>query len=1108
MAATATKGVVEESQDQKEELPIPQPPTHLYGYLGNLPDLDPAFALRSIWRLADLYGPIFKLDLVKRQSVVLSNYELIKEVLSDDRFEKNVTGALQELRPLIKDALFSAYPHEPNWHKAHRTLMPVFGPLGVRKMFPEQLDIASQMILRWDRLGPDNIIDTADDFTRLAFDTIGICAFNYRFNNFYAEHMHKFATQMSESLLEAGKRAGRTGIENNLRIWSAQHLQENIDAMHKLCDDLVAERMANPRPEINDLLNTMLNVADPVTGEKLDVENIRNQMVTFLIAGHETTSGTLAYLFYNLLKNPETLQKAQQEVDQVVGDGPIEVKHMSQLKYVDAAIKETLRMNGPIPAVQRRAKQETLLGGKYKVTPDMGIMINLKGLHNDPTVWGDDAGIFRPERMYDGFPTDAWRPFGVGMRSCIGRAFAEQEMILNVALILQRFQVEMADPSYELAIKSTLTTKPDGFSIKVRRRTGKDAMVGLTGAKTTAASKSSSAAKIEGNSRTRSKMTVLYGSNAGTCKAFAEDLQTNAPEFGFEADIKPLDQATENLPTDQPVVIITASYEGKPPDNAKKFVAWLEANASDISLAKGVKYATFGQLISTHIASFARTNGILGVGNSEWAQTYHKVPKLIDNLLTAGGASPICKPAFADVKQDCTGEWEEFSEHFWQTMQETGQAGSHEQKSELRAQVTKHDMPALLGGQEMSYGIIKSCRSLGGQGVGPEKRELEVALPEGTTYSTGDYLVVQPLNNPDTVRRVLARFDLHSDDLISISGTRKAYLQPSAGRSSIEAAVFFFQRVELSGPATVRQLEGLQNYAASEADKARLQELAQDHPKQVLGKNYSLLEILEDISSLQPPLSVFIDSLKPLTPRQYSISSSPLHSANHKPSAKPEGGHDTYSATISYDVHSAPARSGGSRIFNGVCSSFMANLKPGNKIHCFVRRTNADFRLPKDPKTPIIMIAAGTGLAPMRGFVQERTALAEAQGAQALGPAVLYFGCRDFEKDYIYREELAQAETLGAVSMRPTFSKRAPEGEGPQYAYTHERIWAERKEVVGLFKDQGAKIFLCGSASKLAKSTADVLVRIMMEDTGKSKEEALEWLERIREGRYVTDVFD
>lgn len=145
------------------------------------------------------------------------------------------------------------------------------------------LDIGSQLILKWDRMGPDHEIEISDDFTRLAFDTIGLCAFSYRFNDFYRDDVHPFATQMAETLVESGKRASRTWVENHLRIWSAQHTQENINAMWGLCDQLVAERKAYPQPDNRDLLNTMLTATDPETGEKMSDENIRFNMVTFLV---------------------------------------------------------------------------------------------------------------------------------------------------------------------------------------------------------------------------------------------------------------------------------------------------------------------------------------------------------------------------------------------------------------------------------------------------------------------------------------------------------------------------------------------------------------------------------------------------------------------------------------------------------------------------------------------------------------------------------------------------------------------------------------------------------------------------------------------------------
>lgn len=133
---------------------------------------------------------------------------------------------------------------------------------------------------------------------RLAFDMIGLCAFGFRFNNFYLPEPHPFVGQMANVLLECGRRSNRLSVENKLRIFSAAKLHGDIAKMHALCDEIIAERIANPQPEARDLLNTMLNGVDPETGENMTRESIRFNMVTFLVAGHETTSGTLGFLFY------------------------------------------------------------------------------------------------------------------------------------------------------------------------------------------------------------------------------------------------------------------------------------------------------------------------------------------------------------------------------------------------------------------------------------------------------------------------------------------------------------------------------------------------------------------------------------------------------------------------------------------------------------------------------------------------------------------------------------------------------------------------------------------------------------------------------------------
>jgi cytochrome P450/NADPH-cytochrome P450 reductase len=163
---------------------------------------------------------------------------------------------------------------------------------------------------------------------------------------------------------------------------------------------------------------------------------------------------------YHLLKNPEKYHAAQAEVDRVLGDGALELKHLSELKYVEACIRETLRYQGPISQFVVSPKEDTVIANKYRVPKGFNFQCMLKGLHHDVKVWGDDVDVFRPERFLDGgyeeLPPNAYKPFGNGRRACIGRAFAEQEMIMTTALILQRFQVEMADPSYHLGICTLL----------------------------------------------------------------------------------------------------------------------------------------------------------------------------------------------------------------------------------------------------------------------------------------------------------------------------------------------------------------------------------------------------------------------------------------------------------------------------------------------------------------------------------------------------------------------------------------------------------------------------------------------------------------------------
>lgn len=298
--------------------------------------------------------------------------------------------------------------------------------------------------------------------------------------------------------------------------------------------------------------------------------------------------------------------------------------------------------------------------------------------------------------------------------------------------------------------------------------------------------------------------------------------------------------------------------------------------------------------------------------------------------------------------------------------------------------------------------------------------------------------------------------------------------------------------MEINTPISRKQLEVLASQTEDKEQKAEIERLAGAvYESALLSKRATIVDILEQFPACKLPFSTFLDMLQPMKPRQYSIASSPLSSTPNN-------------ASILYDVITAPSLYNHARPFYGVASTYLSDILVGGKVHAYIRPTNMNFRLPVDPKTPIIMICAGTGLAPMRAFIQERAAIARAQPNLTLGTALLYFGCRDPEKDYICRPELEAWQKEGVVSLRPCFSHKPEVSDG--FKYVGDRVWAEKCEVAKLFQD-GAKIFLCGSASKLAKSINEVLEKIVKEYKGLEAEEARAWLMKQKADRYVSDVF-
>lgn len=257
------------------ELPIPQPRTHFF--VGNLPDVDPSHMLATFQHMSKQYGPIFALDMVRARIVYCGSQALVNDLCDESKFEKVVAGALYQVRNMAGAGLFTAHGWEKEWKLAHKLLIPSFGPLAIRNMFPEMLDILGQMLMKWQRFGPQHEIDVSDAFTRLTLDTIALCSFDYRFNSYYQAEMHPFVTKALDALLESGRRAGRTDLETRVRKLSQDKYDSDIAYCWKVCDEVVADRKRNPS-DVNDLLNIMLKARDEETGERMSDELIRYEM--------------------------------------------------------------------------------------------------------------------------------------------------------------------------------------------------------------------------------------------------------------------------------------------------------------------------------------------------------------------------------------------------------------------------------------------------------------------------------------------------------------------------------------------------------------------------------------------------------------------------------------------------------------------------------------------------------------------------------------------------------------------------------------------------------------------------------------------------------------
>ena len=539
------------------------------------------------------------------------------------------------------------------------------------------------------------------------------------------------------------------------------------------------------------------------------------------------------------------------------------------------------------------------------------------------------------------------------------------------------------------------------------------------------------------------EVTVLYGSQTGNAQGLAENAGKQLEQSGFQVTVSSMSDFKPNQlkKVTNLLIVVSTHGEGEPPDNALSFHEFLHGRR-----APKLEDLRFS---------------VLALGDSSY-EFFCQTGKEFDQRLEELGGKRISPRVDCDLDYDePAAEW---LEGVLKGLNEAG--GGSAAPAPAAASQTG----------ESSYSRTNPFRAevlenlnLNGRGSNKETRHVELSLEgSGLTYEPGDSLGVYPENDPELVELLLKEMNWDPEEIVTLN--KQGDVRPLK-----EALISHYEITVLTKP--------LLEQAAQLTGNDELRELLapgnEENVKAYI-EGRDLLDLVRDYGPFSVSAQEFVSILRKMPARLYSIASSL--------SANPDEVHLTIGA-VRYDAHGRERK--------GVCSILCAErLQPGDTLPVYVQH-NQNFKLPKDPETPIIMVGPGTGVAPFRSFMQER----EETGAE--GKAWMFFGDQRFVTDFLYQTEWQNWLKDGVLTkMDVAFSRDTEEK-----VYVQHRMLEHSAELFEWLQE-GAAVYICGDEKHMAHDVHNTLLEIIEKEGNMSREEAEAYLADMQQQkRYQRDVY-